>query len=305
MIPIQYALRRRMMGQTSLLPSGYIQVEWIEGTGIQYIDTEVPPTADLVTEIQFTPSTDGLSENAILGSTWALNGYFLMFYQNNVRYHSGGKSVDISTFNASDKNTIICSYNSVIVNGITYPVAATTTNSTDTIYLFSTHNPSGGLGKYKLHYCKMTNSGGVLHEFIPCYRVTDGIGGIYDTVTKTFYTTLTGTFGYPEKPASTHTVALQGEFSATWPYCYVTIKGIQYTSTQVITVSEGESVSVTVATSSSGDSSDIYDNRGSAIHTTVEFGVNNPHTYTFTVTSNTKIQAHRSGTGWSVFITNN
>jgi hypothetical protein len=41
----------------------------------------VVPFEELETEIAFTP-TGGLWENAIFGSAWSAEGYFLMFYQN-------------------------------------------------------------------------------------------------------------------------------------------------------------------------------------------------------------------------------
>lgn len=39
MIPLQFALRRRMMMAGGLLPNGYTQVDYIQGIGSQYIDT--------------------------------------------------------------------------------------------------------------------------------------------------------------------------------------------------------------------------------------------------------------------------
>jgi len=96
-------------GGGSRLPEGYTELKYIEGTGTQYIDTGIQPSEDLITTIEITPNQSALSENAILGSSWSITGYFLMFYQSKIRWHSKGSSVDISLFDKTGKNIIVVS----------------------------------------------------------------------------------------------------------------------------------------------------------------------------------------------------
>ena len=60
----------------------YTRLNYIESTGAQYIDTGVAPTTNMKLIINLTPISSSMSEHAIFGSTWAANGFFLMFYQN-------------------------------------------------------------------------------------------------------------------------------------------------------------------------------------------------------------------------------
>ena len=75
------------------LPSAYQEVEYIQGTGTQYIDTWIAWSLSLKTELKL--NSQLLSESAIFWSSWALNGNFLMFYQNKIRWHSAN-TVDVS-----------------------------------------------------------------------------------------------------------------------------------------------------------------------------------------------------------------
>ena len=190
-LPIQYALRRRMMMtiQAARLPKEYQEVEYIQSSGTQYIDTGISPSENLTTQVVFIPDASAMTEHAIFGSTWSANGYFMMFYQNSLRWHSGGKSVDVSNFETASKNTIICTHTGLTVNGTLHSISPTGSDSTNTIYLFATQGAmSGNKGIYKLVYCAMSLSGALVREFIPCYRKADSIAGLYDLANNTFYT---------------------------------------------------------------------------------------------------------------------
>ena len=51
------------------------------------------------------------------------------------------------------------------------------------------------LASMRLYSCKIYNNEKIIRNFIPCYRKTDGVVGVYDLVEKKFYTNLgTGTF---------------------------------------------------------------------------------------------------------------
>ena len=47
-----------------------------------------------------------------------------------------------------------------------------------------------------LYSAQIKQGNTILHNYVPCYRKTDNVIGVYDTVTGTFYTNDgTGTFG--------------------------------------------------------------------------------------------------------------
>jgi hypothetical protein len=94
-------------GPSVTWPSGYTRLEYIEFTGSQYINTGVAPSTTLSTQIEITPNSSYLSEYATFGSTWSASGYFLMFYQNKIRFHSRNYVCDVGSFNTSSRNTLL------------------------------------------------------------------------------------------------------------------------------------------------------------------------------------------------------
>ena len=180
----------------SRLPDGYTEVEYIESTGTQYINTGVSPSKNLKTEIVITPNSSAISEHGILGSTWAINGYFLMFYQSMLRWHSCGASVDVSGFNTTGKNTIVCESTKITVNGTAHTISGTGTDSTNTVMLFGgiTGYSGSAHGKFKLHSCKMYNGSVLARDFVPCKNASGAVG-LFDLVNNVFYPNVgSGTF---------------------------------------------------------------------------------------------------------------
>lgn len=178
----------------------YSYLSYIESTGTQYINTGVSPTSTTEVEISFTP-TGGLTENSIFGSSWSASGYFLMLYQNKIRWHSGGTAVDIGSYNEGDKIVCRCANTYIIVNGIKYNIAGGT-NSTDAIMLLGDMNYSAskrGIGK--VEYMKIWNNGSIVRDFVPCNY--GGTIGMLDKVGGSFYGNVdTGTFKYSNKGGS-------------------------------------------------------------------------------------------------------
>ena len=47
----------------------------------------------------------------------------------------------------------------------------------------------------RLYYLKMYSDGDLVRDYVPCYRKSDSVIGLYDLVSKTFYTNQgSGTF---------------------------------------------------------------------------------------------------------------
>ena len=56
-------------------------------------------------------------------------------------------------------------------------------------YLFNANyqgSPMSG-GKFKCYKCKLFSSSSLIRNFVPCYRISDGKPGLYDTVNDVFY----------------------------------------------------------------------------------------------------------------------
>lgn len=187
----------------SRLPNEYQEVEYIESTGTQYIDTTYIPNSN--TKIEMKLSNSSTSDFALYcarGLTYSDNTYTAFLMNGNtlrVDYDSS-QYRNLATFindteyiYMQDKNFIYL--NNELIKTINKPEFSSEYNMT----LLASH--LGGtnitnMGKVKLYYCKIWDNREILvRDFVPCYRKSDNVIGLYDLVNNVFYTNQgTGTF---------------------------------------------------------------------------------------------------------------
>ena len=86
------------------------------------------------------------------------------------------------------------------VNGTNYTPTVTTAASNlaysvRTMHLLHSNGYDFGYTSGKVYYCKITVDGTLVRNFVPCYRKSDNIVGLYDLVNGVFYTNAgTGNF---------------------------------------------------------------------------------------------------------------
>ena len=194
-IPMQYAIRRRMMAMNKLrLPAAYQEVAYIQSTGTQYIDTGVQPTVS--TKINFGINMAEETGAVIIGDCTG-EGYpgdyqdWRIFNYSGVAYFDVGESrVNSGAFAANTYYDVECGNFYVKLNGTTVAQGTTVTGNpigTFTAKIF--YRTSGAtFSKGRLYYLKMYNGATLIRDFVPCYRKSDGVAGLYDMVNKSFYT---------------------------------------------------------------------------------------------------------------------
>lgn len=232
------------MKGASVLPSGYTELEYIQSSGTQYINTGIVPSTALITEITFACESNGIAENAIFGSAWSASGYFFMVYSgiNGFRWHSCGGYADAVVSDVTAKHIAICQKGKLTLDGMEYTFSASGSDSTNAVRLFGVTSNEGYTGAangiYKLYRCKMHNGDTVYRDFIPCKNASGTIG-LYDLVGGEFYTT----------PTAAEAVAL--------PEGYTQVEYIQSSGTQYIDTNfkpDGETtVNIVFQTSSAPD----------------------------------------------------
>lgn len=180
------------------VPSEYQEVEYIESTGTQYINTDYLLKVNDVVEFRIKDKT---STNAwLFGSD--TNG-------NTGRFGMCGETVVNAIFNvdswtatlpvASD-STIVYSLETpqyFSINGTRITANNSMINATLPLTVFADNRNGNRVtpSAMKLFYFTITNGGVKTLELIPCYRNSDNAIGMYDTVSNTFYTNGgTGTF---------------------------------------------------------------------------------------------------------------
>ena len=183
------------------------EVEYLESTGTQYIDTGVIGKTGLSINVKVSSTT--IEDSNLIGATLGVGGnytrFFMTYYNYKLRigYGSYTDPVSVSSGTTYDfKWEAIKNTQALYVDG-TKVYTGTNTNTYNTgltMYLFGRHSVYDGsetANKYcmtgKIYYCKIWDNGTLIRDFIPCYK--DGTPGMYDKLNDVFYQNEgTGTF---------------------------------------------------------------------------------------------------------------
>ena len=171
-------------------PAEYQILEYIESTGTQYIDTGFIPNNNSKLYIKFRDISSTGAWAAGVNAGRGLTDNFGVS-KDNIRFGDQYYDQDMLTGAFSvEVDKYGCSINSTKHYWKTEPVISTT----KTVYLFWS-NGSGASKSGKIYSCKIWNNDTLVRDFIPVRRLADGVIGMYDTVTGTFFTNAgTGTF---------------------------------------------------------------------------------------------------------------
>ena len=194
-------LRRRLLMRTaSRLPSEYQEVEYLESTGTQWIKTDIKGkfSVSLESEVIFTDKQDSYSVGFLDGSfRISGNGYYGHRTQNGYgSTYSLGPSNSLMLSKRYKYKTIFEPGNQEVYLDDVLVSTSTFAKNVDTltgvhfgIFARLNNDTSASLfSKVKMYYLKISDGGELLGHFIPCYRKFDNKPGMYDTVSKTFYT---------------------------------------------------------------------------------------------------------------------
>lgn len=173
-------LKNAYIGEyTSRLPTAYQEVEYIENSWTQYIDTWYKPSAASTAEIKY---------NILTRPFW-YEEYIFAIWDSWCRwrawFNAEGGAVTGFGFNYTPNLAL----NTVIVSS--WATTGSYKTSNNSVYLFC-QNENGTAyhlrGSMRLYYCKIWTNSVLEREFIPCYRKLDGVIWLYDTVNDVFYT---------------------------------------------------------------------------------------------------------------------
>ena len=207
------SLRRGLMGQQqNLFPAIYRKVNYLQSTGTQYFWTDI--------YIQ-----DGLTVDCVQESSGAQDSY--LFGGITTSVSQSARSCFNGAYNTSLQGSYPGAYyliNNILQYNIVYHIVTTHKEGTCIVYIDGTKvketNSGGAISdsqvkcacfagrkgdgttfefyKGKVYSLKVSKNGILYADYIPCVRKSDGKPGMYDTVTKTFYTNAgTGEFIVP------------------------------------------------------------------------------------------------------------
>ena len=163
----------------------YEELEYIESSGTQYIDTGYPATSTCKYELKISKQ---IESGGTMGSDdhW---GGFLMYnsIRDGYRFHLPDSLYDVNGISDSILN-ITCSSDGLTING----QAGTKTNDNNSysgnIKIWPKYSGGYNRGKCKLYSCKIYNNNVLVRDFIPVKNSETGEVGLFDKVESTFYT---------------------------------------------------------------------------------------------------------------------
>lgn len=183
----------------SVLPDEYQRVEYVEGTGTQYIDTGIKfIKGPYKMDFKFYRNDSGINDMSIFGQRTL--GKFVNTYSTYYETVFGTTTAGTLLLN-QDVHMVIDSNSGIYQNGIKIlnNYSNNDRSSDYSAFMFAFHEnvekaPQWFL-KGRIYYYTIWEVGVVTHNFLPCYRKSDGEIGMYDIITKQFLTNQgTGTF---------------------------------------------------------------------------------------------------------------
>lgn len=201
-------LRRRYSGSKgsgspsfSRLPAGYQEVEYLESTGGQWIETNIPASdgTDIKIDFQFTTYVQGSCLFGAYISNPDTRWY--MHWRQEKQYNFGhGQDKNVSITNPYDRHVVeyITSNKEVKIDGTVVKNFSTTVNTGLNIWIFNCNdNYAGTFPIYAKVFSFYAETSTDKYDLVPCYRTSDRKPGMYDIVNDVFYVNQgTGEFLY-------------------------------------------------------------------------------------------------------------
>ena len=234
----------------TILPSTYQEVEYIESTGTQYIDTGVIPssTTNIIMDFEYISGESGkyiplIGERLTVGSN--MFGIWINDSTKEIAINFGTVDTSaISSTNGMGRHTYSNDGNKWYLDGsLINTITTSSFTATGSLFIFAL-NAGTEIQTRKIHgkLYSMTiyDNETLLRNFIPCYRKTDKELGLYDLVNGVFYTNQgTGTFNIKDikrvylgnKLIYTSGIikAVTGTSSTSSPYTWVSTDGLNWT----------------------------------------------------------------------------
>lgn len=266
---IEIIRRRHMRG--GRLPAGYIQLEYIQGTGSQYIDTGFLINKNDNYALEVDAAFDSQTQ-----AYQGCNGY-MQFYVSSVYGISanGAKAVgnrDIVKI-AYANQTAVLSVNGAQIESKSWASYSGANIKLGVFRMGNTNNSwfSGTIATGKLYGYKVLKDGILVSECIPCLRNSDSAVGVYDIIQKSFIGNAgSGAFNVPSNLPFMCTVYIKGQGKRGYTYSYdlqnngiyaaVVINGTQYVNAAEVQVLKGTTITLKTWSLSGGTGQVMYVN---------------------------------------------
>lgn len=182
----------------------YDELEYIESSGSQWIDTGVKPNSNTRIEASFNTFTPSQAWGVFFGVTKndsAVDGVLVRFYNSDQTLNPWFCNSDYAETQVGGMGnkdvTVILECNQFTVNGQSYAVTSTGTAYSGNVYIFCGNN-GGSAWRHqamRLYSFKMYEGSTLVRDFTPVRQLSDGALGLLDRKNNVFYPNKgTGTF---------------------------------------------------------------------------------------------------------------
>lgn len=177
---------------TSELPEGYTELEYIQSTGTEYVDTGLKPNQDsrAVADVQFMSFPSGHS--AIFGSYDSVNQWWAYYRYDQSQYRAvngGTTQKSVAYADPTLRATLDLQNGLYRVNDTEVTWSQDEFSIDSSVYLFAL-NRQGGSMQYpascRMYSCKIYDNGTLVRDYVPCLNPSNEVG-LYDIVNGVFY----------------------------------------------------------------------------------------------------------------------
>lgn len=176
-------------------------VEYVESTGVNYIDTEVEARSGTEAEIDMATLHNRTLRKGLLGAITAGGNYFDLFHSYEAKvscsygirqstgggYSNGDRYYIVSSLSAGSQTLTMARDGSATTNTVFSATDATEIDTGLSLYLFG-RNSNGNIadcGIYRLYGLKIKQDGVLVRDFRPCLK--NGEFALYDDVSKRIF----------------------------------------------------------------------------------------------------------------------
>lgn len=180
----------RTVTPSSRLPDGYTEVQYIQSTGTQYIDTGFTPDQDtrIIYDCERLSTVSAEHFFGVRTGNAAKNAFCFYIYNSGWRfaynnYVAAGNNPSTGRY-LFDANKNVMTINGSLTLKSTY--AKFKASATATLFSMRSVNSGISYGSHKLFSCQIYDNGNLIRDFVPCIDPTGAVG-LYDLVGGKFY----------------------------------------------------------------------------------------------------------------------
>ena len=211
---MNYLQKKKMAMMNSIasggrLPSEYQEVEYIQSHTAEYINTGYIPSQDntrVNVGFELTNESGTYGDKTIF--IWGVDPQYDRGYKLDRQDRASGIKYRVCfgdnqyTTNldaeVGTKMNVEVAKGYADFNGTTFTFSQGALTVTNPMLIFAVYRGSNiltGYGRFIFYYMQIYDNGTLVRDFVPCYRKSDNVIGLYDLVNDTFYTNAgSGTF---------------------------------------------------------------------------------------------------------------